>query len=112
MDYSDDDGDVADLNKVKSIVGSWMKSQYATEQPSCPPQANMPIWPGRYGPNMPIQVHECDIFQNILSADIGPPSKPVPPTAHRLICQYGQVDIGQTQIFRYRSMKIEGDILC
>ena len=65
--YNDDNdvcGNEGDLNKVESVVGSWMESQYATEQPG--PQANMPIWPARYRPNIPIRGQIGEIFPNRL----------------------------------------------
>ena len=56
-DYNDDDDDDADLNKVKSVVGSWMESQCMQQSnPVAPTGQYMPISPGRYrpSPNMPI----------------------------------------------------------
>ena len=78
-DYKNDDGVCGnddDLNKVESVVGSWMESQYATESnlvaASQSPQANMPIWPGRYRPNVPIRGHIGEIFQSELIYDTMP----------------------------------------
>ena len=66
-DYDGDYNDVCDNESEQNGVSCRILdgiSIYSTEQPG--PQANMPIWPGRYRPNMPIWGHVGEIFQNRL----------------------------------------------